>query len=55
MSVPFFQSPPALDDAWTSDASLRALLRRLLPPDVLAEVAPSLARMGALAAARCAR
>ena len=46
----FHQSFPALRDQWTSDAVLRSVLRRLLPADVMADVAPSLARMGALAA-----
>jgi alkylation response protein AidB-like acyl-CoA dehydrogenase len=50
MSDDFYQSPPALADQWAADASLRSLLRRLLPADVLEEVEPSLARMGALAA-----
>ena len=46
----FFQDPPRLHDEWADDTALRAYLRRVLPPDVLADVTPSLAAMGRLAA-----
>jgi len=46
----FFQSPPRLRDEWEDDLALRRYLDRVLPPDVHAEVAPTLAAMGHLAA-----
>lgn len=46
----FFQEPPRLEDEWRNDPALRHLLERVLPPEVLAEVTPSLAEMGHLAA-----
>jgi acyl-CoA dehydrogenase len=45
-----FQDPPRLRDEWEDDLALRRLLERTLPGDVLAEVTPSLAAMGQLAA-----
>ena len=50
MTNEFFQSPPAVADAWRADPALRSLLRRLLPPVVLHDVEPHLARLGARAA-----
>jgi alkylation response protein AidB-like acyl-CoA dehydrogenase len=47
----FHQDPPRLGDTWLADPALRAMLRRLLPDDVHADVAPDVARMGARAAA----
>jgi len=46
----FFQAPPRLRDEWEDDVALQRLLERVLPRDVLAEVTPSLAEMGHLAA-----
>jgi acyl-CoA dehydrogenase len=45
-----FQDPPRLRDEWEDDLALRRLLERVLPGDVAAEVTPSLASMGHLAA-----
>jgi acyl-CoA dehydrogenase len=45
-----FQDPPRLRDEWEDDLALRRYLERVLPPDVRAEVEPSLAAMGHLAA-----
>lgn len=45
----FDQSPPRLVDEWVEEPSLRRLLGRILPGEVLAEVTPSLAHMGELA------
>ncbi len=45
-----FQDPPRLRDEWADDLALRRYLERVLPADVRAEVEPSLAEMGALAA-----
>jgi alkylation response protein AidB-like acyl-CoA dehydrogenase len=45
-----FQDPPRLENQWRDDRTLRGLLQRTLPPDVLRDVEPSLDRMGALAA-----
>jgi acyl-CoA dehydrogenase len=45
-----FQDPPRLRDEWEDDLALRRLLERVLPPEVLTEVSPSLAAMGHLAA-----
>lgn len=46
----FFQDGPRLRDEWEDDHALRSLLTRTLPPDVAAEVTPTLAEMGHLAA-----
>ncbi len=45
-----FQDPPRLRDEWQDDLALHRLLERTLPPQVRAEVEPSLAEMGRLAA-----
>lgn len=47
--VSFKQHPPRLGNQYDDDRALRSLLRRALPPEVLAEVEPSLAEMGELA------
>lgn len=46
----FFQDGPVLRDEWTEDVALRRVLGRMVPPEVLAEITPSLAEMGVLAA-----
>jgi acyl-CoA dehydrogenase len=46
----FFQDPPRLHDEWEDDHALRSYLRRVLPPDALETVTPSLAELGRLAA-----
>ena len=46
---PFNQPPPRLGNQYDEDRVLRSYLRRRLPPDVLAAVAPALREMGALA------
>src|SRR5215218_5813529 len=45
----FFQDAPRLADPYASDDTLRAILRRMLPGDVLVDVEPGLARLGARA------
>ena len=45
----FNQKPPELGHQYLDDRILRSYLRRVLPPDVLAEVEPALLEMGALA------
>jgi acyl-CoA dehydrogenase len=49
-STGFFQDGPRLRDEWEDDLALQRHLERVLPSDVLAEVTPSLASMGRLAA-----
>jgi alkylation response protein AidB-like acyl-CoA dehydrogenase len=45
-----YQEPPRLDgNQFRDDRALRQLLRRVVPPDVLRDLEPSLDRMGALA------
>jgi acyl-CoA dehydrogenase len=46
----FFQDAPRLRDEWEDDLALQRYLERVLPADVRAEVTPSLAEMGLLAA-----
>lgn len=46
----FHQDPPKLDNTYSSDAPLRALLRRLLPSSVLDSCEPELIHLGARAA-----
>lgn len=46
----FVQQGPRLVDEWDGDGTLRSYLRRVLPAEVLAEVTPSLADLGRLAA-----
>jgi alkylation response protein AidB-like acyl-CoA dehydrogenase len=48
--MPFFQTPPVLDNQFEADRFLRSYLARAVPRDALAEMTPSLAAMGALAA-----
>jgi alkylation response protein AidB-like acyl-CoA dehydrogenase len=46
----FHQEPPKLENAYTEDAALRALLGRLLPPDMLRSLEQELSHLGARAA-----
>jgi acyl-CoA dehydrogenase len=46
----FLQDPPALGNQYDEDRALRSLLARLLPPETLREVQPSLREMGRLSA-----
>ena len=46
----FFQTPPQLTDTWAADPALQAHLERVLPAEVLAEVAPELESLGLAAA-----
>ena len=46
---PFNQSPPVLGNQFEDDRVLRSYLRRVVPPEVLAEIEPSLRQMGELA------
>jgi alkylation response protein AidB-like acyl-CoA dehydrogenase len=48
--MPFTQTPPRLSNQWDDDRGLRSLLARLLPPEVMAEVEPSLREMGRISA-----
>jgi alkylation response protein AidB-like acyl-CoA dehydrogenase len=50
--MPFFQTPPTLEDQYTSDRVLRTYLERTLPNDVRRDIEPSLKEMGELAAGR---
>jgi acyl-CoA dehydrogenase len=45
----FSQQPPQLGNQYTDDRALRSYLRRVLPPDVLRDIEPSLHIMGELA------
>ncbi len=47
--TPFNQAPPELGNQYDDDRALRQYLARVLPPDVLADVEPSLRAMGELA------
>src|SRR5215204_6387849 len=47
--MPFRQEAPRLGNQYADDRALRSYLRRMLPPDVLSEVEPSLWEMGELA------
>jgi len=46
----FFQDGPQLHDEWADDAAMQRYLVRTVPNDVLGDITPSLAEMGALAA-----
>jgi acyl-CoA dehydrogenase len=46
--MPFFQSPPRLDNQFTSDRTLRSYLERSLPEDVRRAIEPELHEMGEL-------
>ena len=46
---PFNQPAPQLGNQYDTDRMLRSYLRRILPPDMLAAVEPSLREMGELA------
>src|SRR5512146_644806 len=45
----FIQTPPELGNQYSGDRVLRSYLSRTLPPEVLADIEPSLAAMGELA------
>ena len=47
--MPFRQEPPRLGNQYEDDRALRSYLKRVLPPEVLREVEPSLVEMGELA------
>lgn len=47
--MPFTQEPPSLGNQYHDDRVLCSYLRRILPGDLLREIEPSLADMGALA------
>ena len=47
--MPFIQPAPSLPHPYQADAALKALLRRALAPELLAEIEPSLAAMGDIA------
>jgi alkylation response protein AidB-like acyl-CoA dehydrogenase len=47
--MPFFQTPPSIGDQYATDRVMKSYLARALPAEVLREVEPSLAAMGALA------
>ena len=47
--MPFIQQAPRLPQPYHADPALKALLRRALAPEVLAEIEPSLAEMGDIA------
>ena len=46
----FFQPGPAFENTWEHDPFLQAGLRRLMPKDIFAEIAPGLASLGERAA-----
>ena len=46
---PFNQPPPQLGNQYDDDRVLKSYLKRVLPPEMLAEIEPSLREMGALA------
>ena len=46
----FIQAPPALGNQYDADAAFRSLLARLLAPEVLRDVQPSLVEMGRISA-----
>jgi acyl-CoA dehydrogenase len=52
IAMPFFQVPPTLANQFQTDRVLRRYLERALPPDVRADVEPSLDAMGELAGGR---
>jgi alkylation response protein AidB-like acyl-CoA dehydrogenase len=47
--MPFRQTPPSLGNQYEDDRVLRSYLARTLPPEMLAEIEPSLMEMGRLA------
>ena len=49
MSQPFNQPPPALKNQYEDDRVLRSYLRRVLPTEMLREIASSLSELGELA------
>lgn len=46
--MPFIQQPPTLGNQYEDDRVLRSFLSRVLPPDMLREIEPSLQEMGRL-------
>lgn len=48
--MPFTQTPPSLGNQYDDDRALLSLLSRLLPPDVLTDVEPSIREMGRVSA-----
>lgn len=48
--MPFLQDAPTLGNQYDEDRALRSLLARILPPDVLRDVEPSLREMGRISA-----
>ncbi len=48
--MPFLQDAPALGNQYDEDRALRSLLARLLPPEILRDVEPSLREMGRISA-----
>jgi acyl-CoA dehydrogenase len=51
----FTQQPPQLGNQYADDRALRSYLKRVLPPEVLREVEPSLEELGELAGAKLYR
>lgn len=47
--MPFQQQPPALGNQYEDDRVLQSYLTRILPPEVLREIAPTLTELGRLA------
>ena len=47
--MPFQQAPPTLGNQYEDDRVLRSYLKRVLPPEMLREIEPSLLEMGHLA------
>ena len=47
--MPFFQTPPEMPHAYTSDRVLRGYLARALPDEMRRAIEPQLARAGAMA------
>ncbi len=47
--MPFIQPAPQLPHPYRADPALGAYLRRALPPEVLADIVPSLQAMGGIA------
>ncbi|MET0397411.1 MAG: acyl-CoA dehydrogenase family protein [Longimicrobiaceae bacterium] len=48
--MPFVQDAPTLGNQYDEDRALRSLLARLLPPEILREVEPSMREMGRISA-----
>jgi len=50
--TPFFEAPPQLQNQFSGDLALQSCLRRLLPPDVLAEITSGLESLGDIVASK---